>query len=323
MKTLILTTCLLASIPLLLWYFITAPSFVTPPTIYTPQANPEKLALYVKTLTEDLSPRSDDIDKLNISADYLFTEFSRHTSHVEFQEYSVWGINYKNVIAYIGENDCGKTYIIGAHYDSFAGLPGADDNASGVAGLLELARLFSAIKPPCKIQIVAYSLEEPPYFRSTDMGSYHHAKKLKEENLSVAMMLSLEMIGYYSDKKDSQQFPLSLLKYIYPSEGNFIALVSNFSNFSLTKKLKKGMIKASPLPVYSINAPAIIPGIDYSDHRNYWHFGFPAAMITDTSFYRNKNYHTEADTWDTLDYAKMAMVVDGVYSIVINTMINN
>ena len=316
----ILIVIILLSPFVISWYFLSSPVKATFEDAYEPSANDDNLLTHVKKLSDHLPERSDDIDKLNKSAEYILDEFLKYSKDAHFQNYEVWGITYKNVIAKFGNKACKGIYVIGAHYDSFDGLPGADDNASGVAGIIELARLFSNNPPKCKTQLVAYSLEEPPYFRTKNMGSYHHAKLLKDNNESVALMLSLEMIGYFSDKDESQHYPVSIMKMAYPSKGNFISLVSNFNNFSLTREIKKYMINATPLPVYSINAPPIIPGIDFSDHLNYWYFGFPAIMVTDTSFYRNDRYHTKHDTWQTLNYKKMAMVIDGVYQAVIYHM---
>lgn len=230
------------------------------------------------------------------------------------------GIEYYNVIANFGPKYSGSLYVVGAHYDSYDGLPGADDNASGVAGIIELGRLFSINPPPNAIQLVAFSLEEPPYFRTDDMGSYFHAKNLHDNSINVRLMISLEMIGYYSEESNSQSYPVSIMGYAYPNVGNFIAIVGGLGQLSQTRFLKENMRKATPLPVYSINAPSFIPGIDFSDHLNYWYFDYPAIMITDTSFYRNHNYHTKNDTWEKLDYNKIAMVIQGLYQSLIAHM---
>lgn len=305
------------------WVFISAPGFARFTGNYKNNAIPENLLKHVKTLSSELPERSDDVDKLDVSAKYILNKFTEYSNDVYLQEYDVWGIPYNNVISNYGNSNCNGLYIIGAHYDAYNGLPGADDNASGVAGLIELARLFSISPTACAVQLVAYALEEPPYFRSEDMGSFYHAKSLSENKVKVELMVALEMIGYFSDEENSQQYPLPILKMFYPEKGNFIGLVSNLSHYFLIRDIKSSMIEASPLPVYSINAPPIIPGIDLSDHRNYWLFNYPAIMITDTAFYRNNRYHTEQDTWDTLDYNKMAMVVDAVYSAVLNHMKSN
>jgi hypothetical protein len=130
-------------------------------------------------------------------------------------------------------------------------------------------------------------------------------------------MISLEMIGYFSDAKKSQSFPIPLLNLFYPSKGDFVTVVGKLDQISVVRRVKKAMQIATPLPVYSINAPILIGGIDFSDHRNYWQEGYEAVMVTDTAFYRNQNYHTVRDTADTLDYQRMSMVVAGVYASVL------
>jgi len=159
---------------------------------------------------------------------------------------------------------------------------------------------------------VAYTLEEPPYYATPHMGSAVHAASLAQERVEVRAMISIEMIGYFSDAPRSQDFPASILKLVYPTTGNFIAVVGKLGQGGLVRQVKRAMRGASPLPVESISAPAFVPGIDFSDHRNYWKHGYEAVMITDTSFYRNRNYHTMGDTPDTLDYRRMAQVVVGI-----------
>jgi Zn-dependent M28 family amino/carboxypeptidase len=148
------------------------------------------------------------------------------------------------------------------------------------------------------------------------MGSSVHALSLQKENVRVRAMLSLEMIGYFSDVRGSQQFPAGVLSAFYPSTGNFIGVVGRVSDGLLARRVKSAMSAAAPLPVYSISAPSVIPGVDFSDQLNYWHAGYEAVMITDTAFYRNLNYHTAQDTPEKLDYKRMAMVVEGVYAAV-------
>ena len=191
---------------------------------------------------------------------------------------------------------------------------------SGVAALIEIAKLLSKNQPKLnkRVQLAFYSLEEPPYFRTDAMGSYVHAKSLKDSNQDVSLMISLDMIGYFSDEINSQKFPFPIMDKIYSDKGNYIALVGNLSNMLPIRKVKTSFISASDLPVYSINAPTIVPGIDFSDHLNFWHFGFPAVMVTDTSFNRNIHYHTILDTAEKLDYQKMAEVTKGVYQAVID-----
>jgi len=167
-----------------------------------------------------------------------------------------------------------------------------------------------------RVELVAYSLEEPPHFRTESMGSAVHAASLEAKKARVRAMISLEMIGCFSDEKDSQAYPLGVLKLLYPSTGNFIAVVGRIGGGRLVRVVKTAMRAATRLPVESINAPGFIPGIDFSDHLSYWEHGYPAVMVTDTAFYRNPRYHTSDDTPDTLDYERMALVVDGVVAAV-------
>lgn len=281
------------------------------------RASPVKLRQHVTKLASELPPRSHDVDKLSASADYIEKVFSTFPSaRVVSMPYDVWGIEYKNVHASFGP-ETGPRIIIGAHYDSHDGLPGADDNASGVAGLLELARMLAGKKLQKRVDLVAYALEEMPSFRTADMGSAHHAAQLKQEGVEVELMISLEMIGYFDDTPGSQSYPAPFLRHIYPDTGNFIAIVGNLAQIAEVRRVKKAIMASSKLAVYSINAPPLIPGIDFSDHLNFWYEGFPAVMITDTADNRNRAYHTPQDTPERLDYKRMAEVVDGVFGLVL------
>lgn len=281
------------------------------------KASPETLKAHVKKISEEFFPRDyESIENLNLVASYLEKQFRQSSSSVTVQKYTADGREYRNVIAKFGP-ETKRVVVVGAHYDSSEKYPAADDNASGVAGLLELSRILkkNSLKN-IQVQIVAYSTEEPPYFGFNQMGSYVHAESLYSENLEVLGMLSLEMIGYFSDEWGSQGFPAFLMRLFYPSKGNFVAIVSDFSSYSLTKKVKGAMQLATDLPIYSMNGPQMLYGIDYSDHRNYWKFGFPAVMVSDTAFFRNKNYHTQNDTSEKLDYSKMAKVIDGIQEVI-------
>ena len=279
------------------------------------EVSPEILKTHVITLSETNPPRSEDIDNLDVSAFYIKDQLVKY-GDVKEMEYTVWGIPYRNISILFGD-ETNERIVVGAHYDSFLGLPGADDNASGVAGLIELARLLSQAQLKRSVELVAYTLEEPPYFRTPEMGSAVHAKTLKENGVEVVVMMSLEMIGYFTDEPNSQEYPFSLMKLFYPSTGNFIAVVGNFSGFGIVRKTKRAMKKVMNLPVRSLNAPGALAGVDFSDHLAFWWYDYPALMITDTAFYRNKAYHTENDTWDRLDYERMSEVVKGVYNAVL------
>lgn len=274
--------------------------------------SPAALSAHVQFLSETCLPRDHkNTQNLDKAASYIETAFTSSAEQVELQTYTANGENYKNIIAIYGpESD--EVYVVGAHYDAFVGFPGADDNASGVAGLIELGTLLSKVSLQSRIILVAYTLEEPPYFRTEKMGSAVHANSLVANNENVKLMISLEMIGYFSDVEGSQEFPNPIMRFLYPNKGNYIAIIDQmFANNA--RAIKKAINTYSSVPAYSINAPKSIPGIDFSDHLNYWNNSYPAVMITDTAFYRNKNYHTAEDTFEKLDYEKMAQVVYGVF----------
>jgi Zn-dependent M28 family amino/carboxypeptidase len=220
------------------------------------------------------------------------------------------------VIAEFGP-ETNERIVVGAHYDTAGPLPGADDNASGVAGLIELAGLLAKQQLPVRVELVAFPLEEPPYFGSKFMGSAVHANDLRAQNARVRGMISLEMIGYFSDAPRSQNFPAEILRAFYPTKGNFIGVVGTLDEGLLVRRIKLAMQGATPLPVHSINAPLAVPGVGLSDQLSYWNAGYKAVMITDTAFFRNPHYHTVDDTAEKLDYKRMALVVEGVYAAVL------
>jgi len=305
--------------PLLLAAF-GAVSCVTQPLVQrieSREASVDAAALerHVRTLAVTFHPRSvDNLPNLERAADYVLEQLRATGAETAEQIVEADGKQFRNLIARFGPRD-GPLIVIGAHYDSCGDTPGADDNASGVAGLLELARLLAQSAPKHAVELVAYTLEEPPYFRTDSMGSVWHARELRRTNREVRLMLSLEMIGFYSDAPNSQAYPVAALKLLYPDRGDFIGIVAPLGDFSATRRVKGLFRGASDLPVVSINAPPALQGIDFSDHASYWRFGMPAMMITDTSFFRNRNYHEAGDTPDTLDYARMAKVVRAVHAV--------
>lgn len=222
------------------------------------------------------------------------------------------GNTYKNVIGSIGiENK--RHIIIGAHYDVCGDQQGADDNASGITGLLELARLLSKEKLNYRIDFVAYTLEEPPFFRTQQMGSYVHANYLSVNKISVKGMICLEMIGYYSDKKGSQNYPISEMNLLYGDTADFITVVQNDQSGEFGNQIEFLMKNQSLIKTISFKGSSSVSGVDFSDHLNYWNLNYPAVMITNTSFYRNKNYHTKNDTIETLDLDKMCALIEQLY----------
>jgi hypothetical protein len=283
--------------------------------------SPSRDRLYhdVEVLTSIQPARNHaNLASLNRAADYIAGEFRKLHGRVTVQPFKVERKEYKNIIASFGPEDAERV-IVGAHYDVCGDQPGADDNASAVAGLLETARLLSAHQPdlPYRVDFVAYSLEEPPYFATDLMGSAIHAKSLREGKVPVKGMICYEMIGYFSDAPGSQGFPDPALAKIYPNRGNFILVVGRDGQEAFWSKIKTQMKAHSAIDVQSISFPASQGLAGLSDHRNYWKYDYPAVMINDTSFLRNPHYHRSSDTIDTLDFDKMTEVVRGVYAALI------
>lgn len=254
-----------------------------------------------------------NVETLDTIAEYIFNEFSKYCDTVFYQSYTAYDKVYKNVIGRFNSDSTAKL-IIGAHYDVCGEQQGADDNATGVTGLLELARLFAQDSTLTKhIELVAYTLEEPPFFRSLLMGSTIHANSLAEENQAIEGMICLEMIGYFDDAKKSQDYPLNFLKMFYGNRGDFITVVEKFGPGKFARKFGKKMKKQKIVETKIFRGPGSLQGIDFSDHLNYWALNYSAVMITDTAFYRNKNYHTPEDTLEKLNLYKMGLVIDEVY----------
>jgi len=284
------------------------------------KASIDRLREDVSFLTKLAPPRKySNLKSLDRAATFIEEEFAGAGLNTQKQNWKVAGNEYSNVIASYNA-DKKERLIIGAHYDVCGDQAGADDNASGVAGLLEIARMIAKAKPQLnyRIDFVAYSLEEPPYFDTENMGSFIHAKSLKEANVPVIGMLCFEMIGYFSDKPGSQEFPTPQLKQLYPNTGNFIIVVGLQRQAGFNEKVYSLMRKDAAIDVQTISFPSAVGLGGLSDHRNYWHFGFPAVMINDTSFLRNPNYHKASDTIKTLDFAKMAAVVDATFNAAIH-----
>lgn len=271
---------------------------------------------HVLKLSNDYSPRNHTNTKnLDRCAEYIRVHFKKAGADTSIQEFTARGRKYQNVIGFFGDKT-GERIVIGAHYDAYINTPGADDNASGVSGLIELAYLIGKEKMKTGIEVVAYTLEEPPFFGREDMGSAHHARWLHDRKIRVKCMIALEMIGYFSSEPGSQLYPSRALKIFYPNKGNFIAVVGRLDQRKIVKEIKGLMKGAADLPVYSINAPLAVAGIDFSDHRNYWKYGHDAIMITDTAFYRNQEYHESEDTAERLNYELMGKAVIQVFEAI-------
>jgi len=285
------------------------------------KAQKERLCQDVEFLT-GLHPYRNyqNITSLEKAAGYIKNEFTKSGYESEEQSWRARWKEYKNIIASYNRHKS-KRLIIGAHYDVCDDQPGADDNASGIAGLLETARLIAENRPEIdyRIDFVAYCLEEPPFFGTKNMGSFIHAQSLAKSKAEVIGMICYEMIGYFSDKTGSQNLVLKAPALVgrYPDAGNFIIVVGNEKYRDFNVKVHRLMAEGSGIDVQLINLPPLNQWVGMSDHRNYWNFGYDALMINDTSFIRNNNYHEITDTIDTLDFDKMTEVVNSTYRAVV------
>ncbi|MBX9670284.1 MAG: M28 family peptidase [Candidatus Obscuribacterales bacterium] len=222
-----------------------------------------------------------------------------------------------NVIAEkSGASSSSGIVVVGAHYDSVYDCPAANDNGSGVAALLEIARLLRPLVPTKTLRFVAFTNEEPPFFRTEQMGSYQYAKSCNERKEKVAAMICLETIGFYTDAPNSQQYPHAVFDLTFPKTGNFISFVSNLQSASLLRQCVGTFRKSVKFPSEGIAIPEQIKGVDFSDQINFWRFGYSSIMVTDTAFYRYPHYHEAEDTPDKINYDNLARVVSGLASVV-------
>lgn len=259
-----------------------------------------------------------NIESLEKVAKYIETRFNEIGLKTRRQSFEFEGKSYSNIIAIIpGRKE--RRIILGAHYDVHDNSPGADDNASAIAGILEVAnQLKQRREPKYTIEFVAFCLEEPPFFDSCLMGSYIHAESLFKSNQEVELMICLEMIGYYSDRINSQQFPSKVLSKIFPNTGNFVIVGSKVKHFFAVNRFVRKMKRGCRIKVYPVSFPLTEDYVSMSDHKSYWKFGYEAIMISDTAFFRNPNYHSNSDTADTLNYVKMQEVINGIAEGILN-----
>lgn len=255
--------------------------------------------------------------KLTAAADFIEDSLAQAGYEVKRYNYQVEGKTCSNIEAKItGTKHPDQIVIIGAHYDSVYGSPGANDNASGVAATLALARRFAGKKTARTLRFVLFVNEEPPYFQTERMGSLVYAKTCRANDDNIIAMLSLETIGYYSDEPKSQEYPFPF-NLIYPSTGNFLGFVSNFGP---SRKLVHTTIASfrenCSFPSEGGTIPEIIPGINWSDQWSFWRQGYPAIMVTDTAPFRYPHYHSPEDTPEKLDYERLATVVSGLQSVI-------
>jgi Zn-dependent M28 family amino/carboxypeptidase len=250
---------------------------------------------------------------LEAAASYIEETLQQLGYSVDSQTFNAEGKIVRNLEAEItGSQRPDEIIIIGAHYDSVQGSPGANDNASGVAALLEIARQLAGTNPARTLRFVAFVNEEPPFFYTEQMGSLIYARRAFEQGDNIVAMLSLETIGYYDDAKGSQHYPMPLYSLFYPDTGNYIAFISNLSSHTLLLQSLGSFRQHTPFPSEGIAAPGWLTGIHWSDHWAFWKQGYPALMVTDTALFRYPYYHTASDTPDKVNYPHLARVVAGL-----------
>lgn len=254
---------------------------------------------------------------LAAAAEYIRSEWKRQGYTVSAQGYMVGDLWCENLAIEIkGHAQSDEIILLGAHYDSIRHSPGADDNASGVAALLELGSLLTGFQPDRTLRLVAFVNEEPPFFYWGRMGSSEYARAARARGENISLMLSLEMLGYYDERAGSQGYP-PLLRHFYPDCGNFIGFISNLASRRALRAISSVFRAHSDFPCERLATFAWVPGVAWSDQISFWRMGYPGVMVTDTAFYRNPNYHSAADTPETLDYGKMAQVVKGLCDAVV------
>jgi Iap family predicted aminopeptidase len=278
----------------------------------------ENLCGHVQALAGDIGERHVWCPRA-LAAAALYIEHALTDSGYEVrrQRYEVEAIPCVNLEAEAAGSDRDRPMlVVGAHYDTVPGSPGADDNASGIAALLEIARLLRTARLRSTVRCVAFVNEEAPFFSTPQMGSRVYVRAVRARGDRIALMLSLEMLGYYSSRPHSQRYP-PVLRHFYPDKGNFVAFVSNLRSTRALRKLVKSFRAVSDFPAAQLVSPEIVPGVAWSDQFSFWQAGYPAVMVTDTAFYRYIHYHSPSDTVEKLDFASMARVTAGIGDAVV------
>jgi Zn-dependent M28 family amino/carboxypeptidase len=278
----------------------------------------ERLRGHVTRLAETIGERNLwRYPQLEAAALYIEAELESGGFTVKDQTYTAYDKESRNLIVEIpGSERPEEILLVGAHYDSVTGSPGANDNASGVAALLELARQLAGTHPVRTVRLVAFVNEEPPFFKSKNMGSMVYVGGARDRGEKIVAMLCLETLGYYSQMKKSQQFPLPLMRLYYPNTGNFLTFVTNVSSRQLLRRSLKAFRKGSNFPAEGLVAPGWLPGVDWSDHWSFWQIDVPAIMLTDSALYRYHHYHSRQDKAEKLSYPEFARAVAGIIRMV-------
>jgi len=251
-------------------------------------------------------------EALASARDFIASEWARYGYSVRRQWYDVGAVPCANLEATRpGRLRPEQILVLGAHYDSIIDSPGANDNGSGVASLLEIARRFANASPGITVRFVAFANEEPPFFAGAGQGSMVYAASARAAGEDIRLMISLETIGYYRDAPRSQAYPAPL-GLLYPDRGNFLGFVSDLRSALLMRRCARAFRRISTFPLVCAALPRGIPGVGLSDHASFWHHGYRAFMITDTAFYRYPYYHTAEDTPEKVDYSRLAVATDAL-----------
>ena len=280
----------------------------------------DHLRKHITVLSEEIGERNIWRDgTLDATAGYIEKSLQAMDYAVSSQAYTVQGTSVRNLEAMLGGTSLAEEIVlIGAHYDTVRGSPGANDNASGVAALLEVARLL-ATKPLARsVRFVAFVNEEAPFFYTWEMGSHRYARRAHERGDNITAMLSLETIGYYSDAEGSQQYPNPVYAWLYPDTGNFIGFVGNLASRKLVRQCLGSFRRHSAFPSEGVAAPGRMMGIHWSDHWSFWQEGYAAVMVTDTALFRYPHYHATTDLLDMIDYQRLARVVEGLAKVTVD-----
>ncbi len=307
---------------LLLWAFVIrmpGRSHAGPLPTLSPEEQPlrDSLQRHVNVLAQEIGERHEgSYPALLRAAAYVQRALAGAGYTVDTLAFDVGGRRYVNLRVTIpGTRRADEQVIIGAHYDTAEGTPGADDNASGTAALIELARRFAGARPARTLEFVFFPNEEPPFFATQRMGSWQYAARARAAGDRVTAMISLETIGYYSTDPGSQRYPFPF-NLFYPDRGDFIGFVGNLDSRSLVHRAIAAFRTHYPFPSQGVASPAFIPGVSWSDHQSFWQHGYQAIMISDTAPFRNPNYHRSSDTADRLDFDRMTRVVSGLVKVI-------
>ncbi|MFA9477719.1 M28 family peptidase [Phycisphaerales bacterium AB-hyl4] len=289
------------------------------PELTTEQAElRDRLAEHVRALAEGIGERNMNAEgSLAEAAAYVSDAFREVGYTPERHTYSVDGESVENIIAEVpGTDTPERIVVVAAHYDTVPGSPGANDNASGVAALIELARHFQDRPQPVTLRFISFVNEEPPFFQTEDMGSYQYARDMARRGDDIIAMMSMDGIGYYDESASSQQYPVGAIGWVYPSEGDFLAFVGRTRDAGLVREAVGAFRASAAFPSQGAALPGAIAGVGWSDHWAFWQHGYPGFMVTDTLPFRDPHYHGPGDTAERLDYNRMARVVTGLAGVV-------